>query len=56
MKLIKLALAVVCTVVVMFGIVYNVAVLPFSSPLFDVISWLAIGVACLVLWLIGRRQ
>jgi predicted membrane metal-binding protein len=54
MKLMRLVVVFVCVALGFYGIVYNVLVLPFSSPLFDLISWLAIGAAMLVLWLIGQ--
>jgi hypothetical protein len=55
MKLIRLVAVGICVALAFYGIVYNVLILPFSSPLFDLISWLAIGAAALVLWLIGQR-
>ena len=44
----KSVLAVICVVLILFGIVYNVIALPFSSPKFDVIAWIVIGVAILI--------
>lgn len=54
--LLKRILVVVCVIVGFFGIVYNVAVLPFSSPMFDLVSWVCIGVAALVLMYVGRKK
>ena len=56
MKTIKKVLAVVCVMLILFGIVYNVVALPFSSPKFDLISWMAIGVAFLIATYIGRSN
>jgi hypothetical protein len=52
----KLALALVCAGLTLFGIVYNVVALPFSSPMFDLLSWLAIAVAAFILFLLGRQK
>lgn len=54
MKFLKITLALICTALMLFGAVYNIVVLPFSSPFFDLISWCAIGVAILILFLISR--
>jgi hypothetical protein len=54
--LLKRILVVVCVIVGFFGIIYNVAVLPFSSPIFDLVSWVCIGISALVLAYIGRRK
>lgn len=56
MKMIKKFFAAVCVMLILFGIVYNVVALPFSSPRFDVISWIAIGVAFLIATYIGRSS
>ncbi len=56
MKLLKLALALICTVLMLFGTIYNMVALPFSSPLFDLLSWCAIGGAILVLFLMGKAD
>ena len=53
--LLKRALVIVCVVMAMFGIAYNVVALPFTSPMFDVIAWSCIGVATLILLYIGRK-
>lgn len=55
-KRLRLVLAVVCSALVLFGIAYNVVALPFSSPLFDLMSWLLIGIATLILVLLGRKR
>lgn len=54
--MIKKFFAAVCVMLILFGIVYNVVALPFSSPRFDVISWIAIGVAFLIATYIGRSS
>ena len=54
--LLKRILVVVCVIVGFFGIVYHVVALPFSSPMFDLISWVCIGAAALGLAYVGRRK
>ena len=56
MQIIKKVLALICVMLILFGIVYNVVALPFSSPKFDLISWVAIGVAFLIAAYIGRSK
>jgi len=53
--LLKRVLAFVCVALVLFGIVYNVVALPFSSPTFDLIAWTCIGAAFCILIYIGRK-
>ena len=55
LKKLRLVLAIICAALVLFGVAYNVVALPFSSPLFDLISWVMIGAAFLILALFGRR-
>lgn len=55
-KTAKLVLAVICAGLIFFGIVYNVVALPFASPMFDLISAVAIGIAALILWLLGKAK
>jgi hypothetical protein len=54
--LLKRTVVVLCVIVGFFGIVYNVLVLPFSSPMFDFVSWICIGISALILAYIGRRR
>jgi hypothetical protein len=56
MKTMKKVLAVICVMLILFGIIYNVVALPFSSPKFDVIAWIAIGVAFLIATYLGRSN
>lgn len=55
MKIFKQILVLACVIFAFFGIVYNVVALPFSSPMFDLISWVLIGVATLILIYVGRK-
>jgi len=55
-KTARLALVSVCAVLMFFGIVYNVVALPFSSPTFDLISWIAIAIAALILFVLGKAK
>lgn len=53
---IRISSALICVAIIMFGIVYNVVALPFSSPTFDLISWIVIGVAVLILAMLGSKK
>lgn len=52
----KRILVVVCVIIGFFGLVYRMVALPFSSPMFDLVSWVCIGVAALVLTYVGRTK
>ena len=54
MKKVKLVIAIICAGLVIFGIGYRLTVWPFSSPMFDLISWIAIGAAFVILAFIAR--
>lgn len=54
MKLLKVILGIVCLAMLFIGIVYKLAVLPFSTPEFDIVAWIMIGVSAFILWLLGR--
>ena len=56
MKKVKQLLAIICAILILFGIVYRITVWPFTSPMFDLISWIAIGLAFLIMILIGRTR
>jgi hypothetical protein len=53
-RVVKLSIAIVCTGLVLLGVVYNVVALPFSSPTFDLASWVVIAGAASILFLLGR--
>ena len=55
MKIMKLILVFICSVLVMFGISYRLTVWPFSSPMIDLISWALIGIAFIVLFVISKN-
>jgi len=52
----KLAFAFICAALILFGIVYNMVALPFSSPTFDLISWIAIVIAALILLALEKAK
>jgi len=54
--LLKRIVVAACVLIGFFGILYKVAVLPFSTPMFDLISWICIAVAALVVTYIGRKK
>lgn len=56
MKIIRTIIVGVAVLLVLFGMVYNIFVTPFSSMKFDLIAWGAIGIACLFLIVIGRKK
>ena len=56
MEAVKIPLVIVCSTLVLLGIVHNVTMSLFSTPRFDVAAWSAIGIACLVLVIIGRSK
>ena len=56
MKFLKVALAVICTPLIFFGIVYNLVALPFSSLAFDFWVWMAIGAGFLIALMLGREK
>jgi hypothetical protein len=56
MKILKIILAIICILLIFFGIVYNLVALPFSSPFFDILAWAAIGVAFVIALILGRGK
>ena len=56
MRFFKLFLAFVSVCLILFGILYNIFILPFSSPKFDLISIGLIGVGFLIALIIGGEK
>lgn len=52
----KRILVIACAIIGLFGIAYNIVALPFSSPAFDIISWVCICISALVLTFVGRKK
>lgn len=56
MKFIKIVIVAICVAFVFLGIVYNAFITPFSNPKLDLILWVLIGLAVVVLYVIGRSK
>jgi len=55
-QIIRKIAALFSVALILYGIIYNVALLPFSSPLFDFISWASIGLGFLMAGYLGRHK
>ena len=52
MKILRAIIVFLCSLAIGFGTVYNIFIMPFSSPIFDLISWMLIGFSYLLLYVI----